>query len=116
MKWGVWVMVLAISGCTTVADIEQTPPSMNVISGKKPDAYARCVSDKLAGSREPAVVQAREDGYRVIIAQSLSSAPAAVFDIEERSGGSSIKVHEFLSNLPLRSTQVRDAATQCISG
>jgi hypothetical protein len=52
----------------------------------------------------------------VIIAQSLSSAPAAVFDIEERSGGSSIKVHEFLSNLPLRSTQVRDAATQCISG
>src|SRR5438128_9975841 len=43
MKRAVWVLALAISGCATVADIRQTPPTMVVISGKSPQDYARCV-------------------------------------------------------------------------
>jgi hypothetical protein len=50
------------------------------------------------------------------VPQKLSSGPAAVFDIEDRSGGSSIKLHERISNVPLRPFDVRDAATACISG
>ncbi|MNG27077.1 hypothetical protein D3C84_1121510 [compost metagenome] len=53
---------------------------------------------------------------RVIVPQKLSSGPAAVFDIEDRSGGSSIKLHERISNVPIRPFDVRDAATACISG
>ncbi|MNR48809.1 hypothetical protein D3C85_1680950 [compost metagenome] len=52
----------------------------------------------------------------MIVPQKLSSGPAAVFDIEERSGGSAIKLHERISNVPLRPWDVRNAATACISG
>nr|BFE96182.1 hypothetical protein GCM10020185_67180 [Pseudomonas brassicacearum subsp. brassicacearum] len=48
MKRSVWVLALAMSGCASVSDINQTPPTMSVISGKKPHEYAKCVSDKLA--------------------------------------------------------------------
>jgi hypothetical protein len=39
-----------------------------------------------------------------------------VLDIESRSNGSSIKVYERLSNLPIRPKDVQAAATECISG
>lgn len=51
MKRSVWVLALAMSGCASVSDINQTPPTMSVISGKKPHEYAKCVADKLASSR-----------------------------------------------------------------
>ena len=44
MKWGVLVAMLALGGCASVTDIEHTIPTLNVISGKKPDAYAQCNS------------------------------------------------------------------------
>jgi hypothetical protein len=53
---------------------------------------------------------------RFIVPQKFSSGPAAVFEIEDRSGGSSIKLHERISNVPLRPWDVRNAATACISG
>jgi hypothetical protein len=89
---------------------------MNVISGKKPLEYAQCLSEKLADSRGALQVEKQKDGVRVIVPQKLSSGPAAVFDIEQRSGGSSIKLHERISNVPIRPFDVRDAATACISG
>lgn len=116
MKWAVWVLALAMSGCATVSQIELTQPTMSVISGKKPQDYARCVTDKLSGSRGALQVEPHKDGVRVIVPQKLSSGPAAVFDIEERSGGSSIKLFETMSNVPLRPGDVRNAATECISG
>jgi len=118
MKWGVWVLplALAISGCASVEDINESLPTMSVISGKKPHEYAQCLTDNLAGSRGALQIQPWKDGVRVIVPQKLSSGPAAVFDIEERSGGSSIKLHERISNVPLRPWDVRNAATACISG
>ncbi|MGJ7514526.1 hypothetical protein ACSFE6_09340 [Pseudomonas baetica] len=118
MKWGVWglPLALAISGCTSVSDINESLPTMNVISGKKPHEYAQCLSEKLASSRGALQIEPQKDGVRVIVPQKLSSGPAAVFDIEERSGGSSIKLHERISNVPLRPFDVRNAATACISG
>ncbi|MGY2339294.1 hypothetical protein ACW9HW_08615 [Pseudomonas sp. SDO5532_S415] len=118
MKWGVWVlpMALATGGCASVSDINETLPTMNVISGKKPHEYAQCLSEKLAGSRGALQIEPQKDGVRVIVPQKLSSGPAAVFDIEERSGGSGIKLHERISNVPLRPFDVRNAATACISG
>ncbi|BCX68019.1 MULTISPECIES: hypothetical protein [Pseudomonas] len=118
MKWGVWVLplALAISGCATVSEIDASLPTMNVISGKKPHEYAQCLSEKLASSRGALQVEPQKDGVRVIVPQKLSSGPAAVFDIEQRSGGSSIKLHERISNVPLRPRDVRNAATECISG
>lgn len=118
MKWGVWGLpfFLAISGCASVEEINETLPTMNVISGKKPHEYAQCLSEKLASSRGALQVEQQEDGVRVIVPQKLSSGPAAVFDIEQRSGGSSIKLHERISNVPLRPWDVRNAANACISG
>ena len=53
MKWGLWLlpMALAMSGCANVSDINETLPTMSVISGKKPHEYAQCLSEKLADSR-----------------------------------------------------------------
>lgn len=116
MKWAVWVLPLAMSGCATVSQIEQTPPTMSVISGKKPQDYAKCVTDRLSGSRGALQIEPHKDRVRVIVPQKLSSGPAAVFEIEERSGGSSIKLFERMSNMPVRPRDVRNAATECISG
>lgn len=118
MKWGVLIVpfALAMGGCATVSDITASLPTMNVISGKKPQEYAQCLVEKLANSRGALQVEPQKDGMRVIVPQKFSSGPAAVFDIEERSGGSSIKLHERISNVPLRPWDVRNAATACISG
>jgi hypothetical protein len=118
MKWGVWVvpLMLAMGGCASVEDINASLPTMSVISGKKPHEYAQCLSEKLASSRGALQIEPQKDGVRVIVPQKLSSGPAAVFDIEQRSGGSSIKLHERISNVPIRPWDVRNAATACISG
>lgn len=118
MKWGVVCLplILAMAGCANVSEINETLPTMSVISGKKPHEYAQCLSEKLADSRGALQMQPHKDGVRVIVPGKLSSGPAAVFDIEDRSGGSSIKLHERMSNVPLRPRDVRNAATACISG
>jgi hypothetical protein len=118
MKWGVWILplVVAMSGCASVSDINQTLPTMSVISGKKPHEYAQCLVEKLAESRGALQVEPHKEGVRAIVPQKFSSGPAAVFEIEDRSGGSSIKLHERISNVPLRPWDVRNAATACISG
>lgn len=116
MKWYVLGLALAIGGCATVADINQTPPTLSVISGKKPQDYAACLSEKLADSREALQIEPHKEGLRVVVPQKLAEGPAAVFDIEERSGGSSIKLHEQMSNNPLRPQDVRKAGEACISG
>ncbi|WP_095143527.1 MULTISPECIES: hypothetical protein [unclassified Pseudomonas] len=116
MKRGVLLLALAMSGCATVSDINQTLPTMNVISGKKPQEYAACVADKLATSRGAVQIEPYKDGVQVIVPGKLSADPAAVFDIDARSGGSSIKLHESLSNVPMRPGDIGNAANECISG
>ncbi|WP_426205933.1 hypothetical protein [Pseudomonas sp. TWP3-1] len=118
MKWGVVCLplVLAMGGCANVSEINETLPTVNVISGKKPHEYAQCLEDKLANSRGALQMEAHKDGVRVIVPGKLASGPAAVFDIDDRSGGSSIKLHERMSNVPMRPRDVRNAATACISG
>jgi hypothetical protein len=118
MKWGVVIvpLALAMGGCASVSEINETLPTMNVISGKKPHEYAQCLADHLAQSRGALQMEPHKDGVRVIVPGKLSSGPAAVFDIEDRSGGSSIKLHERMSNVPIRPRDVRNAATVCISG
>ena len=118
MKWGVLVLPLAlvVSGCANVAEINETLPTMSVISGKKPHEYAQCLVEKLADSRGALQLEPHKDGMRVIVPGKFSSGPAAVFDIEDRSGGSSIKLHERMSNVPVRPRDVRNAANVCISG
>ncbi|MGV8861862.1 MAG: hypothetical protein ACOH2T_11915 [Pseudomonas sp.] len=116
MKLAVVFLALAMTGCATLEEIEHTPPTMSVISGKSPHAYADCLVGKLADSRKPPLIEAHHDGLRVIIAQKFSSDPAAVVMIENRSSGSSIKVYERIANMPLRPMDVQKAATACISG
>ena len=116
MKWGVLVVVLALGGCASVTDIEQTLPTMSVISGKKPDAYAQCLVQKLASTRKAPQIEPHKEGLRVIVPQKLTSGPTDVIDIEESSVGSSIKVYESMSNVPIRPGDIRQAATHCISG
>ena len=116
MKWGVLVAVLALGGCASVTDIEHTIPTLNVISGKKPDAYAQCLVQQLSNSRNPPQIEPHKEGLRIIVPQKVTSGPTAVIDIEERSGGSSIKLYESMANVPMRPSDIRKAATHCISG
>jgi hypothetical protein len=116
MKLAVVILALAMTGCATVADIEHTPATMNVMSGKTPQEYTECFVGKIADSRKPPLIETHHDGLRVIVAQKFSTDPAAVVDVESRSNGSSIKVYERLSNVPIRPRDVQHAATFCISG
>lgn len=116
MKWFVSALALALTGCANVAELEQSPETLDVISGKKPEEYLVCVQERLKDSRETLQVIREKSSIRVIVPQKLSEAPAAVIDISERSSGSAIKLHERLSNFPLRLSDVKNAATQCISG
>jgi hypothetical protein len=116
MKFAVVVLALAMTGCATVEEIEHTPATMSVMSGKSPKEYTDCFVGKIADSRKPPRVEPRHDGLRVIVAQKFSKDPAAILDVENRSSGSSIKVYERIANVPIRPMDVQRAATACISG
>lgn len=121
MKRVCLLLVLAMTGCATVGDLQSTPATLSVISGKNPQEYTNCFVARIAETRKPPQVQPREDnheGFIVIVPQKLNSAePAAVLNVESRSGGgSSIKLYERLANLPLRLKDVQHAAQGCISG
>lgn len=116
MKWVVPALAVALTGCANVADIEQSPETMSVISGKSPREYAACVQQRLADSRGPLTIEEQGNGLRVVVPQKLSDkSPAAVLEISQRSSGSAIKLHERLSNFPLRPGDVKGATTWCIS-
>lgn len=116
MKWVVVGLAIALGGCASVSEIESTPETLNVISGKKPQEYADCVVQQLADTRGPMDIESRHSGLRLVVPQKVGSGPAAVIDINERGSGSSIKLYERLSNFPLRLGDVKTAATNCISG
>jgi len=117
MKLAVVVLALAMTGCATVADIEHTPPTMSVMSGKNPQEYADCFVARIADSRNPPQIESHKEGLRVIVPQKFSSSePTAVVDIEKRSGGSSIKLFESGGNNPLRPKDIQHSVTACISG
>lgn len=118
MKWMVAALSVALGGCVSVTELEQSHETLAVISGKSPRAYADCVKAKLADTRDPLTEEPRDDGLRLIVPQKIASGtgPAALVDINKRGSGSSIKLHERLNNFPLRPGDVRAAATQCISG
>ncbi|MCU1724266.1 MULTISPECIES: hypothetical protein [unclassified Pseudomonas] len=116
MKWFVPALALTLTGCASVAELEQSPETLDVISGKSPEHYLLCVQERLKDSRGPLQVTRDKNSIRVIVPQKLSESPAAVLDISERSSGSGIKLHERLNNFPLRLSDVKNAATRCISG
>jgi len=118
MKWMVAALFLALGGCVSVSELEQSHETMDVMSGKTPREYADCIKAHLAKSRDPLVEEQRDDGLRLIVPQKLTagSGPAALLDIHKRGSGSSIKLHERLNNFPLRPGDVREATTECISG
>ncbi|WP_110970530.1 hypothetical protein [Pseudomonas huaxiensis] len=116
MKWFVPALALTLTGCASVAELEQSPATLDVISGKSPEQYLLCVQERLKDSRDPLQVTRDKNSIRVVVPQKLSEAPAAVLNISERSSGSSIKLYERLNNFPLRLSDVKNAATRCISG
>ncbi|WP_447741352.1 hypothetical protein [Pseudomonas laurentiana] len=118
MKWMVAALTLALGGCVSVSELEQSHATLDVISGKTPREYADCVKAKLADSRDPLVEEKRGNGLRLTVPQKVTAGvgPAALVDIDERGSGSSIKLYERLNNFPLRLGDVRTAATRCISG
>ncbi|SNS48116.1 hypothetical protein SAMN05444352_108173 [Pseudomonas japonica] len=116
MKWFVSALALTLTGCASVTELEQSPETLDVISGKTPEQYLNCVQERLKGSRDSLQVTRDKNSIRVVVPQKLSDGPAAVMDISERSSGSAIKLHERLNNFPLRLSDVKNAATRCISG
>lgn len=117
MKWVVAALAVTLGGCVSVSELENTPETMSVISGKKPKEYADCVQQQLAETRGPLAVEPHHDGgFRLVVPQKVGAGPAALVDINERGSGSSIKLYERLNNFPLRLGDVKTAATRCISG
>jgi hypothetical protein len=117
MKLAVVILALAMTGCASVADIEHTPPTMSVMSGKNPQEFTDCFLARVADSRKPSQVEPHKEGMRIIVPQKLdSSDPAAIVDIEKRSSGSSIKLFESGGNNPLRFKDIQRGVNACISG
>ncbi|WP_085676097.1 MULTISPECIES: hypothetical protein [unclassified Pseudomonas] len=118
MKWMVAALFLALGGCVSVSELEQSHETLDVMSGKTPREYADCIKTHLAETRGALVEEARDDGLRLVVPQryTAGTGPAALVDISKRGSGSSIKLHERLNNFPLRLGDVRTAATECISG
>ncbi|WP_110951193.1 hypothetical protein [Pseudomonas bohemica] len=117
MKLAVVVLALAVTGCASVTDIEHTPATMSVMSGKNPQEYAECFVARISDSRKPPQIEPHKEGLRVIVPQKFSSGtPTAIVDIERRSSGSSIKLFEDGGNNPLRPKDIQHAVTACISG
>lgn len=83
---------------------------------EKPQEYAACVVQKLSATRRPSQIEPLKEGVRVIVPQKFSADPSAIFEIEDRSSGSSIKLYESMSNVPIRPGDVKKAAEDCISG
>ncbi|SPO66926.1 hypothetical protein [Pseudomonas sp. JV241A] len=116
MKWVVAALAVTLGGCVSVSELERSPETLNVISGKKPQEYANCVQQQLSESRGQLAVEERHDGLRLVVPQKVGAGPAALVDIDKRGSGSSIKLYERLNNFPLRLGDVKTAATRCISG
>ncbi|MFK3971902.1 hypothetical protein ACI2KS_14370 [Pseudomonas sp. NPDC087358] len=117
MRLAVVILALAMTGCASVADIEHTPATMSVMSGKNPQEYTECFVSRIADSRKPPQIESHHEGLRIIVPHKFASAePAAIVDIEKRSGGSSIKLFESSGNNPLRPKDIQHAVTACISG
>jgi hypothetical protein len=117
MKLAVVILALAMTGCASVTDIEHTPPTMNVMSGKSPQEYADCFVARITDSRNPPQIEPHREGMRVIVPQKFThGTPTAIVDIEKRSGGSSIKLFESGGNNPLRPKDIQHAVNACISG
>jgi len=117
MKLAVVVLALAMTGCASVTDIEHTPPTMSVMSGKSPQEYADCFVARITDSRNSPQIEPHREGMRVIVPQKFTSGtPTAIVDIEKRSGGSSIKLFESGGNNPLRPKDIQHSVTACISG
>ena len=75
-----------------------------------------CVQ-KLSATRRPPQIEPHKDGgVQVIVPQKFSADPSAIFEIDERSSGSSIKLYESMSNVPIRPGDVKKAGEECISG
>lgn len=115
MRWLLAAAAVVLAGCSSVKDLEQSPETMDVISGKTPKQFAECLQARLQDSRGTLEIQPDGNDIRVVVPQKLSSKPAAVIAIDERSNGSAIKLHERLSNFPLRFSDVKNATSGCIS-
>lgn len=99
-------------GCRYQAD----PANVGGDFREKPPEYAACVVRKLADTRRPPQIEPHKDGIQVIVPQKFSADPSAIFEIEDRSSGSSIKLYESMSNVPIRPGDIKKAAEACISG
>lgn len=99
-------------GCRYQAD----PANPGGYFRQKPPEYAACVVRKLEATRRPPQIEPHKDGVQVIVPQKFSADPSAIFEIEERSSGSSIKLYESMSNVPIRPGDIKKAGEDCISG
>ncbi|MCF5777094.1 hypothetical protein GIV40_08360, partial [Pseudomonas poae] len=75
-----------------------------------------CIVQKLSSTRRPSQIEPHKNGVQVIVPQKFSADPSAIFEIEDRSSGSSIKLYESMSNVPIRPGDVKKAGEDCISG
>ncbi len=92
MKWVVAGLAVTLGGCVSVSELESSPETLNVISGKKPQEYATCVQQQLAETRGPLEIEPHHDGLRLVVPQKIGAGPAALVDINERESGSKIKM------------------------
>lgn len=74
MKWMVAALAVTLGGCVSVSELEQSRETLDVISGKSPRAYADCVKQNLADTRDPLVEEQRGDGLRLIVPQRSARA------------------------------------------
>lgn len=97
MQWhfGAAVVLVGLAGCTTPAELRQTPPSAKLSSVKAPKAIALCIAEGWetapgGPSRFPATVRELQAGYTVMMWSQGLTGEMMVADVVPTPSGSTI--------------------------
>jgi len=96
--------------------ISSRPPDLGGHFREKTAGICRLCGTQIVDYPPAPQIEPHKDGVQVIVPQKFSADPSAIFEIDERSSGSSIKLYESMSNVPIRPGDVKKAGEDCISG
>lgn len=90
-------LLLALAGCTTMADMRAQPPDLVISSSRAPKYFAGCVFDawnevRIGGTPQPARMAHRGDVITVMSGSAGPGAPELV-DITAAAGGSTARLY-----------------------
>jgi uncharacterized protein YceK len=87
--------LLLLSGCSTVADLQERPAFIEATSTKTSDQLAQCFADQWHRRSGTVNSTPRAGGFTMTLTYMVYSnaVPAAVIDVDDQSGSRRVVVH-----------------------